>query len=264
MIKEYKDGNSDNTIVKSILRALLVLEQFNNSSEIGIKDLSLNTGLPASTVQRIVNTLELKNYVMQNPKNDKYRLGIAMYNISKNYAENLDWVGGAVIHMKKMVGKHKETVNLGVLQGQKIAFLTKVESPHILRPNFPVGTQYSAFCTALGKCLLAYQTSEILDKLLSTRIEACTINTITEPGKVLTELSKIRQNGYAIEDEEFQRELFCIAAPIKGNKDIVVAAISTSIPKYRLDIENVPTIIKDLVETANNISADLTDIFTKN
>ena len=74
MARDYKDGNSDSSIIKSILRALLVLEQFNSTTEIGIKELSMNTGLPASTVQRIVNTLELKNYLVQNPKNEKYRL----------------------------------------------------------------------------------------------------------------------------------------------------------------------------------------------
>lgn len=261
MARDYKDGNSDSSIIKSILRALLVLEQFNSTTEIGIKELSMNTGLPASTVQRIVNTLELKNYLVQNPKNEKYRLGIAMYFISRNYAESFDWVEEAVVHMKKMVDKHKENVNLGVLQGQKIAFLTKVESPHILRPNFPVGIQYPAVCTALGKCLLAYQNTEILDKLLSTKIEACTKNTITDPEKLLAEFSKIRKNGYAMEDEEFQKELFCIAAPIKGYKNAVVAAISISIPKYRLDTEKIPEMIEDLVKTANNISADLTDIY---
>lgn len=78
----------DDSYGKSILRTLLILEQFNSSTELGIKELSISTGLPASTVQRIVNTLELKNYLMQNPKNDKYRLGIALYNISKSYAEN--------------------------------------------------------------------------------------------------------------------------------------------------------------------------------
>lgn len=243
---------------KSILRTLLILEQFNSSTELGIKELSIATGLPASTVQRIVNTLELKNYLMQNPKNDKYRLGIALYNISKSYAENFDWTDSAKIHMDKMVEKHKETVNLAILQGQKVVYLTKVDSPNILRPNFNVGVQYPAFCTSLGRCLLAHQPSELIDTMLSSPIEPCTDKTITDPDKMRLELSKIRKQGYAVEDEEFQKGLFCISAPIRGYKGRVMAAISTTIPKYRLEVENIPEITKDLIETANNISAELT------
>ncbi len=248
----------DDSYGKSILRTLLILEQFNSSTELGIKELSISTGLPASTVQRIVNTLELKNYLMQNPKNDKYRLGIALYNISKSYAENFDWIDSARIHMENMVNKHKETVNLAILQGQKIAYLTKVDSPNILRPNFNVGVQYPAFCTSLGRCLIAHQPPELIDTMLSSPIEACTEKTVIDPDKLRSELSKIRKQGYAIEDEEFQKGLFCIAAPIRGFKGRVMAAISTTIPKYRLEMDDVPEITKDLIETANNISAELT------
>jgi len=191
-----------------------MLEQFNSSSELGIKELSLSTGLLASIVQRIVNTLELKNYLMQNPSIDKYRLGIALYNISKSYAENFDWIDSARIQMEKLVEKHKETVNLATLQGQKVVYLTKVDSPNILRPNFDIGVQYPVFCTSLGRCLLAYQPAELIDTMLSSSIEACTEKTINDMDTMRTELSKVRKLGYAIEDEEFQKCLFCISAPI--------------------------------------------------
>lgn len=250
MQKDYSYG-------KSILRTLLILEQFSSSSELGIKELSIGTGLPASTVQRIVNTLELKNYLMQNPKNDRYRLGIALYNISKSYAENFDWIDSAKVHMENMVEKHKENVNLAVLQGQKVVYLTKVESPNILRPNFKVGVKYPVFCTSLGKCIMAYQPVELVDTLLSSPIEGCTENSITDPEKIRLELSKIRKQGYATEDEEFQEGLFCISAPIRGFKGRVLAAISTTIPKYRLEMDKVPIITEDLIETANKISDEL-------
>jgi len=247
----------DTSFGKSILRTLLILEQFNSSTELGIKKLSLSTGLPASTVQRIVNTLELKNYLIQNPKNSKYRLGIALYNISKSYAENFGWVESAKIHIASMVEKHNETVNLAILQGQKVVYLHKVDSPHILRPNFNVGVQYPAFCTALGKCLIAYQPPELIDTMLSSPIESCTKNTITDREKIRLELNKIRQLGFAIEDEEFQMGLFCVAAPIRGYKDKVLAAVSTTVPKYRLDESLIPEIIEDIKKTADNISDEL-------
>jgi len=93
--------------------------------------------------------------------------------------------------------------------------------------------------------------------MLSSPIEPCTEKTITDPDTMRLELSKIRKQGYAMEDEEFQMGLFCISAPIRGYKGRVIAAISTTIPKYRLETENIPDITKDLIETANNISDEL-------
>jgi IclR family KDG regulon transcriptional repressor len=247
----------DDSFGKSILRALLVLEQFNSNVEIGIKELSISTGLPPSTIQRIVNTLELKNYLTQNPKNNKYRLGIALYNISKSFAEDLDWIEGAKMHMESLVNKHEETVNLAILQGRSIAYLKKVDSPHILRPSFTVGTQYPAICTALGKCILAFQPKEVVDRILATPLEKCTADTVTDPEELKEEFSKIRYNGYSTEDEQFQKGLYCIATPIKDYKGKVIAAISMTIPKLRLEKESIPEIISDMIKTANEISGDI-------
>lgn len=251
--------SNENSFGKTIIKSLLVIEQFNSSSEIGVKELSLSTGIPASTVQRIVNTLELKNYLVQNPKNNKYRLGIALYNIAKNYTENLDWIEEAKTHMQRLLDIHQETVNLAILQGQNVVYLTKLDSPHILRPSLSVGTYFPACAAAIGRCILAYQPPEILDRILSAPIEARTKNTIIDTERMRTELIKIRQSGYAIEDEEFCIGIYCIAAPIKGYKGRVTAAISTTIPKYRLDEDKVPIIVKDIMETAKNISEVLTN-----
>ncbi|MCL4441929.1 MAG: IclR family transcriptional regulator [Firmicutes bacterium] len=251
--------NKESLYVRSVLKALLVLEQFNDQGEKGINQLSVCTGLPASTVQRIVNTLELKNYLMQNPKTNKYRLGFALYNISKNFSEDFSWVEAARCHLEKLVQKHKETVNLAVLQGNNIVYLTKVDSPHILRPNFKVGTKYPAYCTSLGKCLLAHLPPEILNRFISTTpLEPYTENTITDPEKLKTELYKTRERGYAVDDEEFQDGLYCLAAPVKNRKGKVVAAISFTAPKTRMPAETLPEIINDLLKAAGAISAEIT------
>lgn len=245
------------TYVKSVLKALLVLEQFiNNNKEKGIHELSLSTNLPVSTIQRMVNTLQLKGYLIQNPKTNKYRLGYALYNLSKSFTQNLSWVDEAKYHIESVVKKHGETINLAVLEGKNIVYLTKVDSPHILRPSFKIGTRYPAHCTSLGKCLLAYLPPKSLERLLNEPLTQCTKKTITEIDKLKRELYKIREQGYAIDDEEFQEGLRCAAVPIRNNnmEGVVVAAMSVTAPKNRMPMERLLKIKDDLLKTSNEIS----------
>lgn len=252
-----KPPEKETSFSKSILKTLSILEQYSKADELGIKELSESTGIPASTVQRIVNTLVMKQYLVQNPHTLKYQLGIAFFNISSRYSNSRDWVEVAKAHMEEQVEKTQETVNLAILQGKSVIYLTKVDSPHILRPNFTVGTAYPALNTALGRCLLAYQPWDKVERMI--RLQPNFNKDINEFHEMLEE---VERNGYATEDEEFQPGLFCIAAPVWDANDRVVAAISTSIPKIRLDESNKENIIGMMQSTASQISLDLKKRFT--
>lgn len=251
-VTEEKAAQRDSSFSKSILKTLSILEQYSRADELGIKELSENTGFPASTVQRIVNTLAMKQYLVQNPHSLKYQLGIAFFNISSRYSNSRDWVEVAKHHMEEQAARTQETVNLAILQGKNVIYLTKVDSVHILRPSFNVGTPYSAFNTALGRCLLAYQPWERVTKLYKAQTDTtCGI------AEFRSMLEEIEIRGYAIEDEEFQPGLFCIAAPVWDANNRVVAAISTTIPKIRLDEEKIASLITIMQDTASSISLDL-------
>ncbi len=256
-VAKGKTTEKETSFSKSILKTLSILEQYSKADELGIKELSESTGIPASTVQRIVNTLVMKQYLVQNPHTLKYQLGIAFFNISSRYSNSRDWVEVAKAHMEEQVEKTQETVNLAILQGKSVIYLTKVDSPHILRPNFTVGTAYPALNTALGRCLLAYQPWDKVERMIKLQPNFNKdINAFHEM------LEEVERNGYATEDEEFQPGLFCIAAPIWDANDRVVAAISTSIPKIRLDESNKENIIHMMQSTATQISLDLKKRFT--
>ncbi len=246
-----QSGERDSSFSKSILKTLSILEQFSQADELGILEISQNTGIPASTVQRIVNTLVMKQYLVQNPHTLKYQLGIAFFNISSRYSNSRDWVEVAKAHMEEQVQRTQETVNLAILQGENVIYLAKVDSPQILRPNFSVGTPYPALRTALGRCLLSYQPWSKVEALLATqtdfKYDADSFRAMLEEGK---------RRGFVTEDEEFQLGLFCIAAPLWDADGRVVAAISTSIPKIRLDEEKKTIMIEQMQETASKISLD--------
>ena len=252
-----KPAEKETSFSKSILKTLSILEQYSKADELRLTALRERTGIPASTVQRIVNTLVMKQYLVQNPHTLKYQLGIAFFNISSRYSNSRDWVEVAKAHMEEQVEKTQETVNLAILQGKSVIYLTKVDSPHILRPNFTVGTAYPALNTALGRCLLAYQPWDKVERMI--RLQPNFNKDINEFHEMLEE---VERNGYATEDEEFQPGLFCIAAPVWDANDRVVAAISTSIPKIRLDESNKENIIGMMQSTASQISLDLKKRFT--
>lgn len=243
--------------VKSLLKALLILEQFNTENlEKGIHELSANTKLPVSTIQRLVNTLQFKGYLIQNPKTNKYYLGYALYNLSKSVNKNLSWLDDAKYFMKELVDKHQENVNLAILEGRDVIYLATVDSPHILGPNFKKGSKYPVHCSALGKCLIAYLPPKTLEAILVEPLKKFTNKSLTDINKLKLELNKVREQGYAIDDEEFQDNLRCIAAPIKNNNmdGLVVAAISVTAPKQRMPLERLYSIKDDLIQTADKIS----------
>lgn len=209
---------STDTYIKSVLKTLEVLKQYvDNNQEKGIHELSVQTGIPASTVQRLVNTLEFKGYLVQNPKTYKYCLGLTLYHLYKNFSQTFNWVDEAMQYMENLMLKHKETINLSYLEGKYIVYLTKIDSPQILRPAFSIGTKYPAHCTSLGKCLLAYLPQETVRLLFSNnQLKRLTSKTKTNLNELLDELSSIREQGYAIDNEEFQEGLRCLAVPISN------------------------------------------------
>lgn len=244
--------------IKSVFKTFHILEAFiDDNNEKGIHELSKSTGIHPSTLQRLVNTLRVKGYLTQNPKTLKYRLGFTFYHLYKSFSQTFNWVDEAKYYMERLVLKYNETTNLAYLEGNNIVYLLKADSSHILRPSFDIGTKYPIHCTALGKCLLAYLPKDFTKKFFSgEQFIKYTDNTIISFSDLNVELDKIRAQGYAIDDEEFQNDLRCVAAPIKNKRmdNIVVASLSITAPKGRMAMERLYVIKDDLIETATAIS----------
>ncbi|MDO4555466.1 MAG: IclR family transcriptional regulator [Lachnospiraceae bacterium] len=256
-----KENYENGSCSKSLIKTLQIMELYARKEEYGIKEISENTNIPPSTVQRIVNTLVMREFLTQNTHNTKYRLGMAFFRISSRYSHGDNWIQQAKLHMEKLVDKHHETVNLAELKGTKVMYLAKVESPFIVRPNFDVGTAYPAVSTALGRCLLSQLPNQELKKMIELSRADKDMPLHIKTQDFINALEKIRERGYAVEDEEFQKGLFCIAAPVYDRQNKCVAAISTSIPKQRLDFGELPELVEDIKETANAISKELQQKF---
>ena len=237
----------------SILEILLKHDSAMNMTEISEK-----LGLYPSTIHRILDTLKYWGYVEQNTNTQKYQLGLKLLELGMAKLHQIDLVREVTPYLKELVKQCNETVHLGVLEEGEVLYLAKEESSQTIRMISYIGKRAPLHCTALGKVLLAYMSEEERKKILEEKeLPRLTKNTITDKGELEKELDKIREQDFALDREENEKDVRCIGAPIRNYKGKVIAAISISSPIFRID-KNVQNNLKEaLIKTTNKISKRL-------
>jgi DNA-binding IclR family transcriptional regulator len=237
----------------SILEILLQHGSAMNMTEIGKK-----LELYPSTTHRILDTLKHWGYVEQEPDNQKYRLGLKVLELGMAKLQQIDLVREATPYLKELVNQCNETAHLGVLEEEDVLYLAKVESSQTIRMCSYVGKRAPLHCTALGKVLLAYLPEEEIKKILDKReLPRLTEKTITDKKELEKELNEVKKQGFALDIGENEKDVRCIAAPIRNYQGRVIAAVSISGPAFRID-EKVQNNLKvALIETSIKISKRL-------
>ena len=170
----------------------------------------------------------------------------------------MDLVREATPYLKELVNQCNETVHLGVLEEGEVLYLAKEESSKTIRMCSYVGKRAPLHCTALGKVLLAYLPEEERKKILEQKgLLRFTEKTITDKKELEKELNKIKKQGFALDREENEKDVRCIAAPIKNYQGKVIAAISISGPVYRIDINKQNHLKEALIRTSKKVSKRL-------
>ena len=211
-----------------------------------------------STVHRILDTLKFGGYVEQNPNSQKYQLGLKLLELGMAKINQIDLVKEAKPFLRDLAKKCDETVHLAILEDDNVLYLAKEESSQTIRMISYVGKRAPLHCTGLGKVLLANLPLRDRDKIID-RIELfrLTNNTITDKGKLREELDMIKEKEFALDREENERDVLCIAAPVRDYKGRVVAAVSVSSPIYRLNNKKQDYIKEALINTVEGISSRL-------
>ncbi|HNX28947.1 MAG TPA: IclR family transcriptional regulator [Syntrophomonadaceae bacterium] len=214
---------------RSLSRALTILDLFNSHKEIwGITEISQELGLSKSTVHGLVKTLEEYHYV-EITESGKYRLGFRVFELGMTYQTSARLGTVAEPQVKMLAGKYKQSVHIAIYAGHMAVFVigNKAGTSNIIFPR--TGAGIAAYCTGVGKALLAWQSQTQIEEYLQfENLVSYTPNTITDPGQLREELRKIRECGYALDREETVQGIGCVAAPIFGSADQVIAAISVS------------------------------------
>lgn len=241
--------------IQSVERAFNVLELFDaNQTELSIKEISAMLELPKSTVHGLVRTLHYRGYLSQNSSTQKYSLGLRLFELGSLVKIKSGIIKIALPYIHDLVAKINETVHLVILDGHEALYIEKVEGTQGLRMYSQVGKRAPLHCTGVGKGLLAFMDEEERDNILSSiPLKAFTEKTITNLPELIENLNGARENGYAVDDEEIEIGLKCIAAPIYNYNNDVMASISCAGPKARINSKE-DIIISEVKKMANEIS----------
>jgi DNA-binding IclR family transcriptional regulator len=219
-----------------------------------LSDLATTVDLPKPTVYRIVATLESRGYLDRGRKGD-YRLARKLFERQSDDSMEQALIRAARPAMERLVAACKETVNLGVLDGGEVLVVETLESPLPVRMSSKIGNRRYLHSTALGKVLLAGMSHSEMVRLIRLKgLPRFTEKTITSEAELVVEIEKVRQQGYAIDNQENEPDGRCIAAAITAAHNRVVAALSISGPLPRMSMGRARSFLKDLCQACNLIS----------
>ena len=250
-------------LVQTLERASLILDILGQSPQgISIKDLSDRMHLPKGTTHRLVSSLSYFGFVRQDQNTKNYFLGFKLVELGNMLLGQLDLRKEAELFLRNLAQRTKETVHLVILDGNEIVYLDKLETePHTggLRMASRVGSRNPAHSCAVGKALMAYLPAEALARIVEEKgLPKRTGNTITDYNQLKEHMTLVRKQGYAVDDEENERGIRCVAAPIFNEAGKAVAAISVSGPAFRVTKKSVQEKLKkEVMETALRISQRL-------
>jgi DNA-binding IclR family transcriptional regulator len=233
-----------------------------NPQGISIRDLSAKIRLPKGTIHRLLSSLAYFGYVRQDPKTRNYFLGLKLVDLGNLLLSQLDLRKEAEPFLRDLAERTKETVHMVFLDRNEIVYIDKVETDHSpggLRMASRVGLRNPAHSCAVGKVLLSHLSEDELSHIIEEKgLPKRTENTITDPIRLKEQLKIVRIQGVAIDDEENERGIRCVAAPIYNEVGRAVAAVSISGPAFRITKRVIQERLKrEVMETALKISQRL-------
>lgn len=239
-------------IIQSVERALKILDLFDEqATELKITEISERMKLHKSTVHSLLKTLQEHSYIAQNPEDGKYRLGLKLAERGNFVISNIDIRKAAHKHLLDLAAKTGQTVHLGILDGREGVYIDKVEGEQAIIRYSRIGGRLPLHSTAIGKVLLAYQNPQHMERLLQLYpYQQHTASTITNEAMMCKELEQIRQQGYAVDNEENEQGVKCVAAPVFKGQDQVLAAISISTLVSRVTDQEL-AVFTDLLQAAS-------------
>lgn len=242
--------------IQSVERAFSILELFQKTgcAEYSLKELSESLGLNKSTTFGLVNTLSNMGYLQQNAENQKYALGLKVLGFSNAVKVQNLIIRSAHPHLEQLNRKYGETVHCAMAQNDSVIYVDKVEAVSSIYISTQIGTQNDLHCTGVGKCILAYLSPYGQERILSAPMKKMTENTITAPGQLRECIRRVRENGYATDNEEISIGLSCVAVPVFSAPETVACAISVSGMTSRILAACEKGLVADLKETAADIA----------
>jgi DNA-binding IclR family transcriptional regulator len=246
-------------LVLSVIKAFGLLEAIAAAEDgLTLGEISKQNKLHASTAHRLLQTMIEIGYVRQDLRTRRYHLGARTYTLATPTRFRTDIEALAQPLLRRLAEQVEESARLYVLDGAEIVTLGQAEPPKASRLFSSIGGHMPAHCTAGGKALLAHLSPAALAEQLRQRpLVPCTPNTITHVDDLQVELDRIRRRGYAVDDEEQEIGVRCVAAVVRNHTGAAVAAVSISGPSGRVSVHHLTELALHVQETARLLSHEM-------
>lgn len=242
--------------IQSLSRGLKILDLLSHTQDgLSITELAAELKVDKGSASRLVATLAKYGYTDKDPVSRRYRLGAKVVSLSRHKLSQLNWRDTAHRYMLQLMEQTGECAHLGIYAQGKVLYIDQVESPATLRVNAQIGQMSPLHCTALGKILLTYGHFNIPDPL-----EKRTGQTITSISILQEHLEQIRKLGYAVDDEEFDIGVRCIAVPVFDTDGNLAGSIGISGPATRMITTRLPELADIVVCIGKELSRELSFI----
>lgn len=241
----------------TIDKVFTILETISHRPEgISLAELFKTTKIAKTTIFRILETLKAREYVSFDTITERYALDIKSLELGIKGLMNINLVEVSIPYLKTLSSKTCETCFLGVYNHGYVVYLYKSEGTMSIQTNARLGSRLPAYCTGIGKALLAHQPQDEIDRILNKPLPKITDKTITDRVALYNVLADIRLQGYSFDNEENEEGLTCVARPIFNYTGSIVGAISVAGPTHRM-IPKIDSVIQESLQVSRIISRRL-------
>jgi len=242
-------------MVKTVQKAISIIDELSNNDNLGVTDLCEILGIPKSSAHNILETLVHERILEKRRDSNKYSLGVRLVELGNRAQLNLDITRVAHPYLISLNESTGETVHLTVLDNDDVLYIDCVESKMRIRTYSVIGARAPLYCTAVGKAILAFLGPGEQNRIVREKgLARMTSNTITDEESLRSDLRKVVQRGYSIDNMEHEEYLRCFGAPIRNWKGEVYASISVSGPSQRLTMKRIAAIAPSLMLATDDIS----------
>jgi IclR family transcriptional regulator, pca regulon regulatory protein len=244
--------------VQSLERGLAVIRAFGaGDPELTLSDVARRTGLTRAAARRFLLTLVDLGYVRTDGK--QFALTPRVLDLGYAFLSSLTLPEVAEPHLERLAAELRESSSVSVLDGDEIVYVGRVPTSRIMRVSINVGTRFPAYATSMGRVLLAgLPEPELAAYLARAEIRPLTSRAIDNADALAAELDRVREQGWALVDQELEEGLRSVAAPVRDASGRTIAAVNVSAHASRVSAQDVQdTLLGPLLETAQRIEADL-------
>lgn len=240
-------------------KGLSLLEALGGHPEgAGVSQIAREVGLPVSTVHRLLATLVKRRFASFDSQSRRYYLGLKVFELSSrvSLARGLSEV--ALSTMKKLARITGESVFLAVRESTELVYIERVEGQNRIQISGTIGARGPLYCTSQGKAILAFLPEVEREEILSSiHLKRRAPNTITDPEQLRKELSRIRERGWAVADEENEEGIRAVGVPLMNVRGQPIAAMSIAAPIFRVSLQDLEKFAPMLSEAAREIGLQL-------